>query len=426
MNYQLQGVFRSRRVSSAHRFVVTLSVFLLTVFAANAGWTRIGLEGTRVTAITSGKVWSDTLLFAGTDSGVYSKAKNGSFNPMTSPGSTAMPAGLKHAHSLCMASAQAQLFAGTDSGLYSYHFTSGIPPAWFKISGIYGSVVAIAGLGDTIVAATQLVLYRSVDGGTVWASCTLSFNQNKHPVYTSIAFFWGINAGSDEWLGSAMPWVGVANSMDFGHTWNDISKLPGQALPLKPVYCLATYRAAWNTPLRLIAGTSSGIQWVDDLDTGTWRPLESPLTIAPARDIYVTTYSKSNIAMLFASTDSGIFTSAPKTQSSQWQQTLKKHAYGVTSFVTSDPSEWFAAVEDGVYRYDESTPIRTISGMVLSSRGAAEKTKIVINNGAEMVNTANAALAFYAPNGKKSGSIPAHGVLKHAPFGIVITRIQLR
>jgi hypothetical protein len=356
MNLRMKSIFRGTFVSGAHPFAAAFISLLLVFCAAYSGWTRIGLDGMKVTAITAGKVWTDTMLFAGTDSGVYSKPKNGAFQPLTNQGSAVMPAGLRHVRSLYLAS-QTQLFAGSDSGLFAYRFTSGIPPAWTKINGIYGSVVAIAGLGDTIAAASQLVIYRSVNGGAVWTACTLSFNQNKHPVYTSFAFWGGINAGSDEWFGSAMPWVGVAHSGDFGHSWADISNLPGQAQPLKAVYCLATYRAAWNTPLRCIAGTASGIQWVDDIDTGSWHPLESQLTMAPARHIYVTTYSKSDIAMLFASTDSGIFISAPKTLSGQWQRTLEKRAYGVTSYVTLEPTEWFAAAEDGVYRYDGSTRV---------------------------------------------------------------------
>jgi hypothetical protein len=420
MNHHMKRVVRGTYASGAPPFAAVSIALLLAFCAAYSDWTRIGLDGMKVTSITAGKVWTDTMLFAGTDSGVYSKPKNGASKQWTSLGSgECMPAGLKHVRSLYLAS-QTQLFAGSDSGLFSQRFTSGLPPAWTKINGIFGSVVAIAGMGDTLAAVSQLKIYRSVDGGTVWTACTLAFNQNKHPVYTSLAFFQGINAGSDEWFGSAMPWVGVAHSQDFGHTWADISNLPGQAQPLKAVYCLATYRAAWNTPLRLVASTVSGIQWVDDIDTGTWHPLESQLTIAPARHLYVTTYTKSTIAMLFASTDSGVFINDPT--SGPRQRCLQKRAYGVTSFVNSDPSEWFAAVEDGVYRYDESTATRTDPEMSLSLHGFEGKTRIVVNNVVDMKNPTDVPVMLYAPNGKHLGSIPAHGVLKHAPIGIVIIR----
>jgi hypothetical protein len=420
MNHHMKRVVRETHALGTPPFAAAAVVFLLAFCAAYSGWTRIGLDGMRVSAITAGKVWTDTMLFAGIDSGVYCKRKSGEFQPLTDQGSTVMPVGLRHVRSLYMASAHAQLFAGGDGGLYAYRFTSGLPPTWTKINGILGSVAAIAGLGDTLTAASQLNIYRSFDGGAVWTACTLAINQNKHPVFTSLAFFLGINAGSDEWFGSAMPWVGVANSQNFGHSWTDISNLPGQAQPLKAVYCLATYRAAWNTSLRLVAGTASGIQWVDDIDTGTWSPLESQLTMAPARHLYVTTYSKSTIAMLFASTDSGVFILDRST--GQWQWSLEKRAYGVTSFVTSDPSEWFAAVEDGVYRYDESTATRTDPERSLSLHGFEGKTRIVVNNVVDMKNPTDAPVMLYAPNGKQWGSIPAHGILKHAPSGIVITR----
>jgi hypothetical protein len=161
---------------------------------------------------------------------------------------------------------------------------------------------------------------------------------------------------------------------------------------------------------------------VDDLDTGTWGPLESQLTIAPARHLYVTTYSESESAMLFASTDSGIFISTKKNQSGQWQQTLQKHAYGVTSFTPSDPKEWFAAVEDGVYRYDENTPVHTESEMTKSFHGSGNKTRIAANFTRDLKNVTEAPVILFSPNGKQLGTIPAHGVLKHAPSGVVITR----
>jgi hypothetical protein len=400
--------------------VLTFSI-LLASCAAYSGWTRIGLEGIKVTSITAGKVWNDSMLAAGTDSGVYSRLGNGPFQPLTNQGSAVMPAGLTHVRALYMIPDGSRLFAGSDSGLYVYRFTSGLPPTWTKIAGTGVRTSAIAGLGDTMFTASGIGLYKSFDGGQQWSPCTLSFTRLKVPIYTSLAFWGGINVGSDEWIGGSPPWIGVAHSPDFGHTWNDISQLPGQSELMKAVYCLSTYSEIWYAPRRLIAGTAGGILWVDNLDTGTWSPLDSQLTKAPARHLYVTTYSKSNIAMLFASTDSGIFILRRGSPSGQWQWTLQKRAYAVTSFGINDPAEWFAAVEDGVYRYDmnTSTTPRGEKSNAISSLGPRH-TGIVVNNHENLMNHLSMPIVLYSPNGEKLGSIKSGGVFRQAPLGIII------
>ena len=399
--------------------VLTFSI-LLASLEAYSGWTRIGLEGIKVTSITAGKAWGDSILAAGTDSGVYYRLGNGAFKPLTNQGSTVMPAGPTHVRALYLTPDGSRLFAGSDSGLYVFRFTSGLPPLWTKIAGTGLRTNAIAGLGDTMFTASGMGLYKSFDGGQQWSPCTLSFTKQLLPVYTSLAFWGGINVGSDERIGGLGPWMGVAHSPDYGQTWNDISNLAGQAQPLKAVYCLSTYSEIWYAPRRLIAGTAGGVQWIDNLDTGTWSPLDSQLTKASARHLYVTTYSKSNIAMLFASTDSGIFILRRGSPSGQWQCTLQKRAYAVTSFGINDPAEWFAAVEDGVYRYDMTT-----STAPRGEKAAPEplKTRIIVNNRTEMINHIVVPIILYSPSGKKFGKIEPGGVLRKAPLGIFIIRI---
>jgi len=148
--------------------------------------------------------------------------------------------------------------------------------------------------------------------------------------------------------------------------------------------------------------------------------LDSQLTLAPARRLYVTTYSKSTIPMLFASTDSGIFISSPQIQSGTWRWTLKKRAYGVTSFTTGDPKVWFAAVEDGVYQYNEDTPVHAHPEMSITFHSSGVKTGIVVGNRMDLKNVMDAPITLYAPSGKKLGSIASGGGLKQAPSGIVI------
>jgi hypothetical protein len=168
--------------------------------------------------------------------------------------------------------------------------------------------------------------------------------------FTSLALWRGINAGSQV-SAPKESWRGVLNSVDNGGTWKSISSVPG--FSNASVISLTTYSPTYQNPIRLLAGTSGtgGLFWTDDLDTGTWHGLEPLLKNAQARNLYITYHTRSLIADIFASTDSGVFILSDLVKPGEWVLSLKGNAAGVTSFGSIDTKEWFAAMTDGVYRF---------------------------------------------------------------------------
>jgi hypothetical protein len=342
------------------RFLVLTFIFLFSLFSFSfAKWEQIGLKGTEVTALASGKFFIDTLLIAGTkSSGVfYRMGASAPFSLLTGMGPDSLGPALKAVHCLYMPGVTGIpfLFAGTDSGLFRYIFTSGLPPQWTRMTGVPAEpVFAVTAQGDTCYCATRSEVYRSFNMGNAWAACSTRqflLPMQRLTTYTSLAVFMGINAGS-QMTGSLMAWDGVLHSFDQGAAWKDVSYLPGQSTPrIADVFSLAAYAPVWNRPVRLAAGTQTGIFWAEDFDTGSWHEMEQQNKIAPAKHLYVSYHSKSTIADIFASTDSGVCILSALVKDGEWVLSLKGKANGVASLFSMDPKEWFAAMGDGVYRF---------------------------------------------------------------------------
>ncbi len=402
---------------------IVFSIIIINVIFVSAEWSRIGLENIKVTSIVGGRVFNSPMLLAGTDSlGVYSKMGDETFRLLTDFGSTTIPDGLKNINALYLAKS-IFLVAGSDSGLYVYTFTSGVPPRWTKIDAIHQGIYAIAGVGDTIFAATRTDVYRSLDNQFNWEKCDLSFLQSKHPVFTSLAL-WNnsVNIGSDEWIGGSLPWVGVGNSLDFGLNWSDISNLGGST-PLKStVYCMSTFSDFWNLPKRLIAGTDSGIFYVEDIDTGTWHPIQPQLEETKTRNLYVTTTTEGAVPEIFASTDEGIFVLSRRT-GLNWMCSLMKKTYQVTSYTKAEPVKWFAGTEDGVYCLSFSSPIQTNSPEISKIPIKKMNTpQTVVNVQGEIRNPFSSPIILYLPNGRKVAVVKPKGVLYDMQSGIYVMK----
>ena len=397
------------------RILIIPLLFCLTQLSF-AKWEQIGLKGTVVTSIACGKPWGTPTVFAGTrsDGTFFRMDSSDPFRLLSDLGVDTVEPVLKTVHCLFLAGGDMILFAGTESGLFRYVFTSGLPPHWTRMTDVPAiPVIAITAHGDTCFCATPGEVYRSFNLGNAWAACStrkfLPPLQNM-AWFTSLALWRGINVGSQV-SAPKESWCGVLNSIDNGESWKGISSVPGFSNP--SVISLTTYSPMYLQPIRLLAGTSGTgkLFWTDDLDTGTWHELDPQLKNVQTRNLYVTYHTRSLIADIFASTDSGVYVLSDLVKPGEWVLSLKGNACGVASFDSIDTKEWFAAMTDGVYRFTldgvatlphvthstrtsvkaQNGILYSLDGRVLNSRrhsgiaifkeGQAGTTKIILQHG---------------------------------------------
>jgi hypothetical protein len=342
------------------RFLIII-VIAITLLAGNSfsKWELYGLKGKEITSLATGIFFGDTMLFAGTKSeGVFVQYKRAdTFSLLTRAGTDTIVPALKSIHSLFMQTNPAVpvLCAGSDSGLYCYRFTSGLIPQWYKISGISSEpVMAISGRNDTLFAATRSEIYKNGTGMAAWEPCsarTFLPAMQRMSAFSSLCIFKGINAGST--MSAAMSsWWGVLYSQSWGKSWTDVSSMPAQSSPrMTSVFSLAVYAPDFSQPQQLAAGTSSGVFYATDFVTDIWHPCNPQLNIAPAKHLYVTYHTRSTIADIFASTDSGVCILSALVKSGEWVLSRAGKANAVISLTSMDTKEWFAATSDGVFRF---------------------------------------------------------------------------
>jgi hypothetical protein len=401
------------------RLYRAISLFLICVSGISfAKWEKIGLNGKEVTAIAATKLLGNCLIAGTSNSGVFIRCGTGAFAPLATPGSAQFPAGLL-SRIYCLGAfneVPTAIFAGSDSGLYQHINLFGAVPRWVKVKEIPSTqvyaITSSSNASDTIIySATKDDIYKSSDLGATWTACSTKKNlpplQNM-PWFTSLADFHGINAGSQ--VGASLhSWHGVLHSSDRGKSWLDISNLPGSLAPrVNSVVTLVCYRPSFLATTRLLASTSAvgGLFWTDDLDTGTWHDLEPQNKTAAFTHIYVVYHTRSLFAELFASSDSGVSVVSPK---GEWVVSIKGHANGVTSLDLVDPTELFAAMEDGVYRYTPD-PVSAIHPTV-------QATPIMQN-----INPSR----IYTIDGKLLRSVTQNGIylLKQGQSGLLKTFIS--
>jgi hypothetical protein len=338
-----------------------LTFIAITLLSGNsfAKWELYGLKGKEITSLATGNYFGDTMILAGTKSeGVFVQyRRTQAFSLLTRAGVDTVVPAIQAIHSLFMQANPSVpvLFAGSDSGLYGYRFTSGLLPQWYKMSGIPSEqVMAIAGKNDTLFAATRSEIYRSGTGLAAWQPCsTRNFlpAMQRMSAFSSLSIFKGINAGSTM-SGAMSSWWGVLSSQTWGKSWTDISILPAQSSPrLTSVLSLVAYAPDFTKAQRLAAGTSSGVFYATDFVADIWHPCDPQLNLAPAKHLYVSYHTRSEIADVFASTDSGVCILSPLVKNGEWVLSYAGKANAVISLVAMDPKEWFAATSDGVYRF---------------------------------------------------------------------------
>jgi hypothetical protein len=186
------------------------------------------------------------------------------------------------------------------------------------------------------------------------------------------------------------------NSNDWGRTWRDISLLPPQTQTVGIVYDLAFYTDPSGGG-RLLAATGTGLQFLHDIDTGYWHPLDPQLKGVTPKSLDVTYYSKSKLAEIFVSSDSGVHVLSGRFGSSDWVRLFDRKTDCITSVALLDPGEWFAGTADGIWRYTPTSGV--ISGRLKS------------------VSCSSLRLSSYSItlDGKKTSDVPSH-----SPSGIII------
>jgi hypothetical protein len=345
-----------------------------------SGWKRIGFAGLDIPAITTGigLLMHDQpiVLVATKDSGVYSiSGPQDSIKrfPIYSLNASDKPAGA--VRTLYVDKDGLSVFAGTDSGLYGESLNSSSVPAWKKINGIHGMpVVAITKKDSIYCVATIKELFTAKSPFAAWQPCSVSKylpSPTNAPQFSSLAWwgYGGFAAGSRLITGSNA-FGGVIKGGNDGRAWENITCMYGQCVN-NDVYALTGGNTSGYEG-KLFAGTSRGIFWAQEFDTGQWYEMSPQLKTWPARHLYITFDSMNYKRDIFASTDSGVYVLSPKFNPGQWTLSLNVKAFGVTSLPTTSQDVWFAATSDGVWKYEPTTMIRNRNeNGVSSSRHAS-------------------------------------------------------
>jgi ligand-binding sensor domain-containing protein len=168
--------------------------------------------------------------------------------------------------------------------------------------------------------------------------------------FTSLAFCWGINAGS-KFIGALNSWMGVMNSTDLGVKWHDVSVLP-PAQAVGQVFDLAAYRTRFDARQRLLAATNDGLKFVEgDLDTGCWYPLDPQLKAMTPKSVHVSYFSRSFISEFWVAGDSGVYVLSGRINTVDWARLYDKKSNCVIDDAAVDPQRWFAGTIDGIWMF---------------------------------------------------------------------------
>jgi hypothetical protein len=347
---------------------IVVSLGAGTFTDAVAGWKRIGFPGLEITAATTGvdllKNKQPVALIAVKDSGVF--CVSGSLDsieryPGIGASAADRPAGT--VRSLFTTSDGASAFAGTDSGLYGESLMFSSLPAWRKIPGFSAPVVGIAHQDSFYCASTSSELYIAKYPFGSWTPCTLS-NRLPLPLVPSrlsSLVSWGPCGG---FMAGAVAGIGTGGSGGIltggndGRRWQNMTCVYGRCVD-STVFSLTACDG------KVFAGTSRGIFWAAEFDTGTWYPMTPQLVAPPVRHICVTYDSISDARKVFASTDSGVYVSS---NSNQWSLSLKVKTSGVVWPQKNYSTVIYAATADGLWKYEPATGVgeKTVRRMPFS------------------------------------------------------------
>jgi hypothetical protein len=366
-------------MSLPKKIITVFTIIIITgaIIEPYSDWNQIGLAGVDITAITT------TIdPFHNQQSIIIIGTKNGDVLSVSGPNDSIArypflssifsdkPTGA--IRSLSISKGGETALAGTDSGLYGESLMFSSLPAWRRIPSIPAEPVNAITFTDSIwCIATAKELYRAKYPFSAWAPCSISKwlpSPDSTPNFTSLITWWsgGIYAGSA--VHGVNGFGGALCGGEKGLQWENRTCIYGPCVDSN-IYSLTT-----GDLRTLFAGTSRGIFWSVEFDTGTWHPLSPQVPVTPVRHVCVTRDSSIKAREIYASTDSGIYILSPRLNAGKWQLSPRLKSYGIVSLNPSNSNTVYAATENGLWKYvsNASVPIRKVLPVPVFRRETTE------------------------------------------------------
>lgn len=298
-------------------FIVGLCILVLFPMRVGAQWLQAGISGyDSVFCLLA----NGSNLFAGTDSGLYVSANNGS-------NWVKVDSGLPQSGVFALAASGANMFAGTDNGIYR-SIDSGL--SWQGVLTGNTHILALAMTGTVVIASsTTSGCYVTSNNGLYWKSANAGL-----PGTEVLSFF--IN-GTNVFAGTQN---GIYLSKDSGASWS--ADTVGLAYPPLGFYPWVYSFAVIGT--NIFAGTSFGVYLRSDSDS-SWSRVISGLK--PPYRAFALLASGSNI---FAATDSGVFLSSNSGASWSSADTGLPYGIHINTLVISGGYLFAGTAGGGVWR----------------------------------------------------------------------------
>jgi ligand-binding sensor domain-containing protein len=319
-----------------------------------ASWTSTGPEINNILSLAVSPAGGSGMnLFAGTlGGGVWLSTDNGnSWNPVNF--------GLGNRYITALAVIDTNLFAGTDSsGVY---FSPSNGAYWIPVStGLTNtSIRSLTAIGTNLYAGTDGGLFVSTDHGTSWTPIGLAGEiVNAFAVIDTNLF-----AGTDT--------SGVFRSTDNGTNWKIIS-IPDMDRCVRAL-------AVINTDL--FVGTHQGI-YLTPANGAYWIPVNTGLTNKIVEALYV------NGTDIFAGTYSGVYRST--NNGANWTQVNSGLKTTVVNALAASGESLFAGSRGDLYRSDDrgdSWISCGIGGWITSI--AVSGTNVYLGHGGQVVYSLN-------------------------------------
>jgi photosystem II stability/assembly factor-like uncharacterized protein len=242
-------------------------LFLLSSLSINAQWQYANFPvGGYVGALGV----SNTTLFCTASGGVRTSTNNGANWQLNTAGIGAKKFVMNNAELYAIGS---NINVTTDQGL---NWKKLIIPA----TNFNSMIISL----DTIYAATNTLLYKSIDKGTTWKTITIGL-----PIAGQINTL--LFVGSDIWAGTSK---GIYTSTDYGKSWTLLNTSPG----------FTSTNVLTLSGTRVFAGTNSQGLYVSDDNGITWTKITTGIPVNAHFNILITKGTS-----LYAGTDSGVYRS---------------------------------------------------------------------------------------------------------------------